>query len=135
MPMSMPMPMPILGLDEKGIPFICYDLIDDRIATVIPTPEAKQSTMKLTQRMVERFCAAFSGSIANKWLVLSGPNDAHQVYFHKANSFGFGGEILSATTSVWLPFHPDRLFGFLKDEQNRNLVHPLQLTETISSSS
>ncbi|XP_042460251.1 homeobox-leucine zipper protein ROC8-like [Zingiber officinale] len=105
---------------ERNTLFISAAIADD-LGGVIPTPEAKQSTMKLAQRMVERFCDAFSGSITNKWIVLSGPNDAHQVYFHKTNSFGLSGQTISATASVWLPFNPERLFGFLKDEQNRNL--------------
>lgn len=90
---------------------------------MIPTPEAKQSMMKLAQRMVKSFCATFSGSIANKWIMMSGANDAYQVYFHKTDASRLtGGETVSAATSVWLPLHAERLFSFLKDEQNRNLV-------------
>lgn len=79
--------------------------------------------MKLAQRMVKSFCATFSGSIANKWIMMSRPNDAYQVFFHKTDASRLaGGEIVSAATSVWLPLHAERLFSFLKDEQNRNLV-------------
>ncbi|XP_042432797.1 homeobox-leucine zipper protein ROC8-like [Zingiber officinale] len=98
-------------------------VVELRRSTVIPTPEAKQSMMKLAQRMVKSFCATFSGSIANKWIMMPGSNDAYQVYFHKTDTPRLaGGEMVSAATSVWLPLHPERLFSFLKDEQNRNLV-------------
>lgn len=85
--------------------------------------------MKLAHRMVMDFCASFSASVGNKWTMLSGINDDLRVTLHRTDSSLPHGVVLSAATSIWLPLPRDRVFSFLKDEQNRPQV-ALQLHET-----
>ncbi|RWW24601.1 hypothetical protein GW17_00011099 [Ensete ventricosum] len=78
--------------------------------------------MKLAHRMVMDFCASFSASAGNKWTMLSGINDDLRVTLQRTDSSLPHGVVLSAATSIWLPLPRDRVFGFLKDEQNRPQV-------------
>ncbi|KAJ8479264.1 hypothetical protein OPV22_022991 [Ensete ventricosum] len=89
------------------------------IAGAVPSVEAKRSMMKLAHRMVMDFCASFSASAGNKWTMLSGINDDLRVTLQRTDSSLPHGVVLSAATSIWLPLPRDRVFGFLKDEQNR----------------
>ncbi|CAD5185692.1 unnamed protein product [Musa acuminata subsp. malaccensis] len=89
------------------------------IAGAVPSVEAKKSMMKLAHRLVMDFCASFSASVGNKWTMLSGINDDLRVTLHRTDSSLPHGVVLSAATSIWLPLPRDRVFSFLKDEQNR----------------
>lgn len=97
--------------------------------SAVPSVEAKKSMMKLAHRLVMDFCASFSASVGNKWTMLSGINDDLRVTLHRTDSSLPHGVVLSAATSIWLPLPRDRVFSFLKDEQNRPQV-ALQLHET-----
>ncbi|KAH0921775.1 hypothetical protein HID58_021793 [Brassica napus] len=86
---------------------------------VIPTPEGKQSIMRLSQRMVSNFCLSVGTSNNTRTPVVSGL-DAFGIRVtsyksqHEPN-----GMVLCAATSFWLPVSPQNVFNFLKDERTR----------------
>ncbi|KAJ0257270.1 Homeobox-leucine zipper protein HDG12 [Hirschfeldia incana] len=86
---------------------------------VIPSPEGKQSIMKLAQRMVSNFCLSVGTSNNTRSKVVSGL-DAFGIRVtsyksqHEPN-----GMVLCAATSFWLPVSPQNVFNFLKDERTR----------------
>ncbi|KAJ1281229.1 hypothetical protein BS78_04G291400 [Paspalum vaginatum] len=86
------------------------------------TPEGKRSMMKLSQRMVNGFCASLSASQLHRWTTLSGPNDVGvRVMVHRSTDPGQpSGVVLSAATSIWLPVPCHRVFAFVRDENTRS---------------
>ncbi|XP_019708739.1 homeobox-leucine zipper protein ROC8 [Elaeis guineensis] len=88
---------------------------------VIPSHEGRRSMMKLSQRMINNFCASLSASNGNRWTTLSGLNDVGvRVTVHKSTNLGQpNGVVLSAATSIWLPMSSERVFSFFKDEHTR----------------
>ncbi|AQK75299.1 Homeobox-leucine zipper protein ROC8-like [Zea mays] len=92
------------------------------IAAAGVTPEGKRSMMKLSQRMVNSFCASLSASQLHRWTTLSGPNDVGvRVMVHRSTDPGQpSGVVLSAATSIWLPVPCDRAFAFVRDEHTRS---------------
>nr|CAD1826194.1 unnamed protein product [Ananas comosus var. bracteatus] len=91
------------------------------IGGVIPSPEGKRSMMKLSQRMVNNFCASLSASHMHRWTSLSGLNDVGvRVTVHRSSDPGQpNGVVLSAATSLWLPVSCERVFSFFRDETMR----------------
>ncbi|KAJ3700297.1 hypothetical protein LUZ61_004002 [Rhynchospora tenuis] len=85
------------------------------------TPEGKRSMMKLSQKMVNNFCASLSASQMHRWTALSGANDEGvRVTVHRSSEPGQpSGVVLSAATSIWLPVSSERVFNFLKDERSQ----------------
>jgi homeobox-leucine zipper protein len=77
--------------------------------------------MKLSQKMVNNFCASLSASQMHRWTALSGVNDeAVRVTVHRNSEPGQpNGVVLSAATSIWLPIPCERVFNFLKDERSQ----------------
>ena len=96
---------------------------------MVPTPEGKQSIMRLAQRMVSNFCLSVGTSNSTRSTVVSGL-DAFGIRVtsyksqHEPN-----GMVLCAATSFWLPVSPQNVFNFLKDERTRPqvLVHALKI--------
>ncbi|WOL02611.1 homeobox-leucine zipper protein ROC8-like [Canna indica] len=93
--------------------------LSSRDTAGVPSAEAKRSMMKLAHRIVKTFCTTFNGSFGNKWTLMPGADDELRVTVHKTDSSQPNGVVLSAATSVWLPLPVERIFNFLKDEQNR----------------
>ncbi|KAJ4764943.1 Homeobox-leucine zipper protein ROC8 [Rhynchospora pubera] len=85
------------------------------------TPEGKRSMMKLSQKMVNNFCASLSASQMHRWTALSGASDEGvRVTVHRSSEPGQpSGVVLSAATSIWLPVSCERVFNFLKDERSQ----------------
>jgi len=86
------------------------------IFSVIPSPDGKRTMMKLTQRMVTNFCESINASASHRWTTLSTLNE---ITVRKTQS---NGEVLSASTTIWLPLPPQTVFNFLKDERKRSQV-------------
>lgn len=85
------------------------------------TPEGKRSMMKLSQKMVNNFCASLSASQMHRWTAISGVNDdSVLVTVHRSCGPGQpSGVVLCAATSIWLPISCERVFNFLKDERSQ----------------
>lgn len=77
--------------------------------------------MKLSQKMVNNFCASLSASQMHRWTALSGVHDEGvRVTVHRSSEPGQpNGVVLSAATSIWLPISCERVFNFLKDERSQ----------------
>ncbi|PIA26703.1 hypothetical protein AQUCO_09100087v1 [Aquilegia coerulea] len=88
---------------------------------VIPSPDGRRSMMKLSQRMINNFCASISASNGHRWTTLSGLNDVGvRVTVHKSTDPGQpNGVVLSAATSIWLPVSSQNVFNFFRDERSR----------------
>ncbi|XP_044465771.1 homeobox-leucine zipper protein HDG11 [Mangifera indica] len=89
---------------------------------VIPSPDGKQSMMKLAQRMVNNFCTSVSTSNSHRWTTLSRLNEVGvRVTLHKSTDPGQpNGVVLNAATSFWIPISPQNVFNFFKDERTRS---------------
>lgn len=96
----------------------------DNAVVVIPSPDGRRSMMKLSQRMINNFCASISASNNNTWTTLSGLNDINvRVTVHKSTDPGQpNGVVLSAATSIWLPVASQNVFNFFRDERTRPQV-------------
>ncbi|XP_020684394.1 homeobox-leucine zipper protein ROC8 [Dendrobium catenatum] len=88
---------------------------------VIPTAEGKRSMMRLSQRMVSNFCSTLGSSNGHRWTAPAGLNDVGiRVTVHKCSDSGQpNGVFLTAATSIWLPFSPQAVFSFFRDERSR----------------
>lgn len=86
--------------------------------------------MKLSQRMVNNFCASLSSSQIQRWTMLSGLSDVGvRVTVHRSSDPGQpSGVVLSAATSLWLPMSCERVFSFFRDENMRPQVLTVYLT-------
>lgn len=88
--------------------------------------------LKLAERMVVSYCAGVSASTAHTWTTLSG-SGAEDVRVMTRKSIGDPGRppgiVLSAATSFWLPVAPKRVFDFLRDENSRNEVPSIFLSQ------
>ncbi|KAG9148763.1 hypothetical protein Leryth_013443 [Lithospermum erythrorhizon] len=88
------------------------------------TPAGRRSMLKLARRMTDNFCASVSASKVYKWNKLNAGNVDENVRVMTRESVNDPGEpsgiVLSASTSVWLPISPRRLFNFLRDERLRS---------------
>lgn len=80
--------------------------------------------LKLAQRMMAIFCAGVCSSTVYEWNKLDAGNIDDDVQVMTRKSVDDPGEpsgvVLSASTSVWLPVLPHRLFDFLRDERLRS---------------
>ncbi|KAJ4892393.1 Homeobox-leucine zipper protein HDG1 [Raphanus sativus] len=92
-----------------------------------PTPISsigKKSMLKLAQRMTENFCRGVCASSSQKWSKLDIGNIDEDVRIMTRKNVDDSGEppgiLLSASTSVWVPVSPRRLFDFLRDELMRS---------------
>ncbi|KAL2478800.1 Homeobox-leucine zipper protein ANTHOCYANINLESS 2 [Forsythia ovata] len=88
------------------------------------TPSGRRSMLKLAQRMTDNFCAGVCASTVHEWNKFSARNVDEDVRVMTRKSIDDPGEppgiVLSASTSVWLPVSPQRLFDFLRDERLRS---------------
>ncbi|TYI50708.1 hypothetical protein E1A91_D12G121200v1 [Gossypium mustelinum] len=88
------------------------------------TASGRRSMLKLAQRMTDNFCAGVCASTVHKWNKLNAGNVDEDVRVMTRKSIDDPGEppgiVLSASTSVWLPVSPQRLFDFLRDERLRS---------------
>ncbi|RWV99556.1 hypothetical protein GW17_00037530, partial [Ensete ventricosum] len=79
----------------------------------------------LAERMVVSFCSGVSGSVAHHWTNISG-TVADPVRIRSRNNDGVPGRppgvVLNASTSIWLPVTPKRVFELLRSESLRNEV-------------
>ncbi|XP_074590157.1 homeobox-leucine zipper protein ROC5-like isoform X2 [Curcuma longa] len=96
---------------------------DDSTAVIMPA--GRRSMLKLAQRMTDNFCAGVCASSTREWSKLGGGvNIGEDVRVMTRQSVADPGEppgvVLSAATAVWLPVSPQRLFDFLRDEQQRS---------------
>ncbi|KAK8970886.1 Homeobox-leucine zipper protein ROC8 [Platanthera guangdongensis] len=88
--------------------------------------EGRRSMMRLSQRMVSNFCSILGSSNGYRCAAPAGLNDAGiRVTAHKCSDPGQpSGVFLSASTSIWLPFPPQAVFSFLRDERSRSQTSP-----------
>ncbi|KAI0495737.1 hypothetical protein KFK09_022040 [Dendrobium nobile] len=94
---------------------------------VIPNDDGKRSMMRLSQRMVSNFCSTLGSSNGYRWIAPAGVNDSGvRVTVHKCSDSGQAngvfqpnGVFLSAATSIWLPYSPESVFSFFRDERSR----------------
>ncbi|XP_073016577.1 homeobox-leucine zipper protein HDG1-like isoform X2 [Primulina eburnea] len=86
------------------------------------TLNGKKSLAKLAQRMTRNFCTGVCSTV-HKWEIVQSDINADDTKLAIRKSYGDLGEpsgvILSATTTVWMPVSPIRLFEFLQDEKAR----------------
>ncbi|XP_073061675.1 homeobox-leucine zipper protein ANTHOCYANINLESS 2-like isoform X1 [Primulina eburnea] len=79
----------------------------------------RRSMLKLAQRMTTNFCAGVCASTVHKWNKLRTDSVGEDVRVMTRKSINDPGEppgiVLSASTSVWLPVSPQRLFDFLRN--------------------
>ncbi|XP_002962272.2 homeobox-leucine zipper protein PROTODERMAL FACTOR 2 [Selaginella moellendorffii] len=102
----------------------CYlpGLASAREIGVIPNSPARQSLLKLSQRMTTNFCAGV-GAPSSQWTTLSGSvHDDIRVMTRKSvdNPGEPHGIVLSAATTLWLPLAPARVFDYLRSEHLRS---------------
>lgn len=84
--------------------------------------------MKLTQRMVNNFCACIAASsshLQQRWTTLSSAeNTGIRIALQRSmDSRQPNGVILSAASTIWLPISPQSIFNFFRDERTRPQVH------------
>ncbi|CAN8308905.1 unnamed protein product [Cochlearia groenlandica] len=83
----------------------------------------RKSMLKLAQRMLFNFCSGISAPSVHSWSKLTVGNVDPDVQVMTRKSVDDPGEppgiVLSASTSVWLPASPQRLFDFLRNERMR----------------
>ncbi|CAJ1977256.1 unnamed protein product [Sphenostylis stenocarpa] len=84
--------------------------------------EGRISTMKLAERMMLSFCTGVGASTANAWTPLTvGSKDVRVMTRKSVDDPGRpSGTVLSAATSLWLPFPSRTVFDFLRSEYSRN---------------
>ncbi|KAL1810663.1 hypothetical protein ACET3Z_020728 [Daucus carota] len=87
---------------------------------VITSHHGKKSLMQLSQRIVNSFCSSIN-SVNGQQVMLSGMNDFEvRATLQKCTDPGHPNSmVLSAATSIWLPFSPQKVFDFLRDERSR----------------
>ncbi|XP_023552380.1 homeobox-leucine zipper protein ANTHOCYANINLESS 2-like isoform X1 [Cucurbita pepo subsp. pepo] len=101
------------------------------MSSTIPTedpagisPGGRRSMLKLSQRMVDKFCSGLCSSSLHKWDKLVVGNISEDVKVMARKSINEPGEppgiVLSAATSVWMPVTQQRLFAFLQDDRLRS---------------
>nr|XP_029123237.1 homeobox-leucine zipper protein ROC2-like [Elaeis guineensis] len=86
-------------------------------------PEGRKNILRLVERMVVGFCGGVSGSRAQGWSHISGIGAEDVKITAKRNTVVTGsppGITINASTSLWLPLPPGRIFHFLRT--SRNLV-------------
>ncbi|KAI3451346.1 hypothetical protein Pfo_008011 [Paulownia fortunei] len=88
---------------------------------VIDSSEGRRNLMWLSHRMVKNFCEVLSMSDKLDFPHLSELNNSGvRVSLRKSNGPGQpDGVIVSAATSLWLPFSTGNLFNFFRDEKKR----------------
>ncbi|MQL90185.1 hypothetical protein Taro_022777 [Colocasia esculenta] len=91
-------------------------------ASSVLSTDGKASMMKLSQRMVNNFCASICASNGHRWTTLSGLSDVGvRVSVHRSMDPGQpNGVVLSAATSIRLPVPPENVFSFFRNEQTRS---------------
>ncbi|KZV41040.1 homeobox-leucine zipper protein ANTHOCYANINLESS 2 [Dorcoceras hygrometricum] len=102
------------------------ELVATITSSTVPTETltltGKKSLAKLAQRMTRNFCTGVCSTV-HKWEMLQNEISSNDTKLAMRQSFGDLGEpsgvILSATTTVWMPVSPIRLFDFLQDEKAR----------------
>ncbi|RRT42561.1 hypothetical protein B296_00048235 [Ensete ventricosum] len=91
----------------------------------VANPDGTRNILKLAERMVVSFCSGVSGSVAHHWTNISG-TVADPVRIRSRNNDGVPGRppgvVLNASTSIWLPVTPKRVFELLRSESLRNEV-------------
>ncbi|KAJ0259903.1 Homeobox-leucine zipper protein HDG3 [Hirschfeldia incana] len=89
---------------------------------IMVTNNAKQSLMKIAERMTRSFISGVATSTGDIWFKLSG-NTGNTVRVMTRKSLNDPGRpvgvILYASTSFWLPVSPNTVFDFLRDANNR----------------
>ncbi|KAJ7960041.1 Homeobox-leucine zipper protein [Quillaja saponaria] len=87
---------------------------------VITSPEGKRSIMKLGHRMLKNFCGILNILGMVYFPQLSEVNCGVQVSVRKNTEAGQpGGKVVIAATSLWLPFPPQKVFDFFRDQDKR----------------
>jgi homeobox-leucine zipper protein len=86
------------------------------------TPEGNRGMMKLSQRMVNGFCASLTSSPTQQWTTLSGAIDVSvRVSGHPSADLGQNSVVvLCAAASIWLPAPGDVVYAFVRDETMRS---------------
>ena len=101
--------------------------------SVIANPEGRKNILRLVERMVVGFCGGVSGSRAQGWSHVSGIGAEDVKITAKRNTVATGsppGITVNASTSLWLPLPPGRIFHFLLTSRNEvfrapSIVRPL----------
>lgn len=100
------------------------------ICSVIHSPEGRRNLMKLSHKMVKNFCQVLNMSDRLDFPHLSELyNSGVRVSLRKSDGIGQPeGLIVSAATSLWLPFSIADLFTFFADENKRAQVVSFRIT-------
>lgn len=88
--------------------------------------EGRNNTLRLAERMKLSFLSSVGASTADAWAPLS-VSEADDVRFMTRRSLDDPGSpcgnVLSTTTSLWLPVPPKHIFDFLRHEHSRSQVN------------
>ncbi|KAK1371925.1 Homeobox-leucine zipper protein HDG11 [Heracleum sosnowskyi] len=87
---------------------------------VITSPHGKRSLMKLSQRMVNSFCSSIN-TVNGQQVMVSGMNDLEvRATLQKCTDPGHPNSmVLSAATTILVPFAPQKVFDFFRNERSR----------------
>ncbi|KAG6521993.1 hypothetical protein ZIOFF_019127 [Zingiber officinale] len=89
----------------------------------IGNAEGTKNILKLSERMVMSFCSGVSGSLIHQWTEVTGAATNEVMIRSRKNNGDPGrpaGTVLGASTSIWLPITPKRVFDFLSNLATRN---------------
>ncbi|KAG0484063.1 hypothetical protein HPP92_012147 [Vanilla planifolia] len=94
-----------------------------QVVTTNTSLVANPCLLKLAERMFISFCAGMTCSVDHDWVIepTNGANDvklaSKKVIDEPGTPCGF---VMSASTSIWLPVTPKRVFEYLQNEASRN---------------
>ncbi|KAJ9542620.1 hypothetical protein OSB04_029126 [Centaurea solstitialis] len=91
---------------------------------VVPSADGKKIMMNLAQRMVNTFCASIAPGIGHLGTTVSDFDDfeVHTSLYKPLDPSQANTMVLVVATTVSMPFSPQFVFEFLRDENNRHQV-------------
>ncbi|KVI07878.1 Homeobox, conserved site-containing protein [Cynara cardunculus var. scolymus] len=89
---------------------------------VIPSADGKKIVMNLAQRMVNNFCTSIVPSSGHLGTSVSDFDDfeVHMALYKSSDPSQANTMVLAVATTVWMPFSPQFVFDFLRNESNRH---------------
>lgn len=103
--------------------------------SLVGNAEVTENILKLSERMVMSFCSGVSGSLIHQWAEVTGAATNEVMIRSRKNNGDPGrpaGTVLGASTSIWLPITPKRVFDFLCNLPTRNQVQKAKYFGAIS---
>ncbi|XP_042439319.1 homeobox-leucine zipper protein ROC2-like isoform X1 [Zingiber officinale] len=102
--------------------------------------EMTHNILNLSERMAMSFCSGVSGSLIHQWAQVTGAATNDVRIRSRKNNGDPGrpaGTVLSASTSIWLPISPKRVFDFLRSVPSRSqwdiLLHGAMVYEAAAA--